>query len=83
VPFREDIELIRGSRSNLLRGKSIVLALSGGVSIYRVPDVARELIRHGAYVTTFMSREARKLHSPRIMEWAPGMSLSTCGAVYG
>jgi phosphopantothenoylcysteine decarboxylase/phosphopantothenate--cysteine ligase len=76
VPFREDIELIRGSRSNLLRGKSIVLALSGGISIYRVPDVARELIRHGAHVTTFMSREARKLLSPRIMEWATG------GAVY-
>ncbi len=72
VSFREDIELIRGSRSGLLRGKTVVLALTGGVSIYRVPDIARELIRHGAKVVTFMSREARKLLSPRIMEWATG-----------
>jgi phosphopantothenoylcysteine decarboxylase/phosphopantothenate--cysteine ligase len=77
VPFREDIELIRGSRSNLLRGRNIVLALSGGVSIYKVPDVARELIRHGAHVITFMSREARKLLSPRIMEWATGSAVYT------
>ncbi len=72
MPYREDIELIRGSRSNLLRGKRVVLALTGGISIYRVPDVARELIRHGADVITFMSREASRLISPRIMEWATG-----------
>lgn len=34
--FREDIELIKGSRSNLLRGKRVVLALTGGVSVYRL-----------------------------------------------
>lgn len=72
VAFREDIELIRGSRSNLLKGKNVVLALTGGISIYRVPDIARELIRHGVNIITFMSREARKLLSPRIMEWATG-----------
>jgi len=72
VSFREDIELIRSSRSNLLRGKRIVLALTGGISIYRVPDIARELIRHGADVMTFMSREASKLLGPRVMEWATG-----------
>ncbi len=72
VPFREDIELIRGSRSNLLRGKRIVLALTGGISIYRAPDIARELIRHGADVITFMSREASRLLGPRVMEWATG-----------
>ncbi|MFB6469776.1 MAG: bifunctional phosphopantothenoylcysteine decarboxylase/phosphopantothenate--cysteine ligase CoaBC [Vulcanisaeta sp. AZ3] len=72
MAFREDIELIRGSRSNLLKGKNVVLALTGGISIYRVPDIARELIRHGVNIITFMSREARKLLSPRIMEWATG-----------
>ena len=72
VSFREDIESIRGSRSNLLRGRRVVLALTGGVSIYRVPDIARELIRHGADVITFMSREASRLLGPRVMEWATG-----------
>ncbi len=72
MSFREDIELIRGSRSNLLRGKRVVLALTGGVSIYRVPDIVRELIRHGADVITFMSKEASRLLGPRVMEWATG-----------
>ncbi len=72
MPFREDIELIKGSRSNLLRGKRVVLALTGGVSVYRAPDIARELIRHGADVVTFMSREASRLLGPRVMEWATG-----------
>lgn len=72
MPFREDVELIRGSKSRLLQGKRIVLALTGGISIYRVPDIARELIRHGADVTTFMSREASELLGPRVMEWATG-----------
>ncbi len=73
MSFREDIELIRSSRSNLLRGKRVVLALTGGISIYRIPDIARELIRHGgADVITFMSKEASKLLGPRIMEWATG-----------
>lgn len=55
-----------------MRGKRIVLALTGGISIYRVPDIARELIRHGADIITFMSKEASKLLGPRIMEWATG-----------
>ncbi len=69
--------MIRGSRSNLLSGKRILLALTGGISIYRVPDVARELIRHGADVVTFMSREAAKLLSPKVMEWATGNRVYT------
>ncbi|WP_054854022.1 bifunctional phosphopantothenoylcysteine decarboxylase/phosphopantothenate--cysteine ligase CoaBC [Vulcanisaeta distributa] len=73
MPFREDVELIRGSKSRLLQGKRIALALTGGISIYRVPDIARELIRHGgADVTTFMSKEASELLGPRVMEWATG-----------
>lgn len=68
----ESIESIRGSRSWALRGKTIILAMSGGISIYKIPDVARLLIRHGANVMPFMSREAINLINPRIMEWATG-----------
>jgi len=68
----ESIESIRGSLSWALRGKTIILAMSGGISIYRIPDVARLLIRHGANVVPFMSREASNLINPRIMEWATG-----------
>ena len=68
----EDVNVIRGSLSKLLEGKRIVLVVTGGVSIYRVPDVARGLIRHGAFVDVFMSRTASRLLNPLIMHWATG-----------
>ena len=68
----EDIEAIRGSLSKLLKDKRIVLAITGSVSIYRIPDAARGLIRHGAFVEVFMSRTASRLLNPLIMHWATG-----------
>ena len=70
----ENVETIRGSLSKLLDGKRIVLTITGGVSIYRIPDVARGLIRHGAFVTVFMSKTASRLLNPLIMQWATGNS---------
>ncbi|ABW02524.1 bifunctional phosphopantothenoylcysteine decarboxylase/phosphopantothenate--cysteine ligase CoaBC [Caldivirga maquilingensis] len=69
----EDVEAIRGSLSGLLKGKRIVLVVTGSVSIYRIPDVARGLIRHGAFVEVFMSRTASRLLNPLIMHWATGV----------
>jgi Phosphopantothenate-cysteine ligase (EC 6.3.2.5)/Phosphopantothenoylcysteine decarboxylase (EC 4.1.1.36) len=57
----EDAEAIRGSLSRLLMGKRVMLVMTGSISIYKVPDVARGLIRHGAYVSVLMSRTAAKL----------------------
>lgn len=57
----EDIESIRGSVSRLLDGKNIMLILTGGISIYRVPDIARGIIRHGARVSVMMSKTASRL----------------------
>ncbi len=37
----EDIEAIRGSLSRLLMGKRVMLVMTGSISIYKVPDVAR------------------------------------------
>jgi len=68
----EDIEAIRGSLSRLLMGKRVMLVMTGSISIYKVPDVARGLIRHGAYVSVLMSRTAAKLLSPMVMQWATG-----------
>lgn len=68
----ESVDAIRGSLSGALRGKRLVLAMSGGISIYRSPDIARLLIRHGANVLPFMSGEAVKLLGPKVMEWATG-----------
>ncbi len=37
----EDAEAIRGSLSRLLMGKRVMLVMTGSISIYKVPDVAR------------------------------------------
>lgn len=55
-------------------GRRIAHCLTGSVSIYRAPEIARILIRHGAEVVPVMTSEASKLLSPQLMEWATGNS---------
>jgi len=63
---------IVGSKSSLLRGKRIVLCVCGSVSAIRAPDVARELMRHGAEIYPVMSKAASKIIHPYLLEWATG-----------
>ena len=53
-PTKDIIE----SKSNKLKGKTICLCLTGSVGIINSPNIARELMRHGAEVITVMSEEA-------------------------
>lgn len=41
----KEVDVIRGSLSNLLGGLKIVLVVSSGVSLYRSIDLARLIIR--------------------------------------
>ncbi|OYT26249.1 MAG: bifunctional phosphopantothenoylcysteine decarboxylase/phosphopantothenate synthase [Thermoprotei archaeon ex4572_64] len=75
--FVENIEVIRGKLSNLLNGRFILLGLTGSVAIYRVPDIARLLIKHGAEVKTLMTSTARSFLNPEIMRWATGNDVIT------
>ncbi len=75
--FVENIEIIRSKLSNLLNGKFILLGLTGSVAIYRVPDLARLLIKHGAEVKTLMTSTARSFLNPEIMRWATGNDVIT------
>jgi phosphopantothenoylcysteine decarboxylase/phosphopantothenate--cysteine ligase len=63
---------IKGTWGDELAGRKIAHCITGSVSIYRAPDIARTLIRHGADVFPIMSPDAAKLLSPEIMEWATG-----------
>ncbi len=63
---------IRGGRSQLLRGRRIVLGISGSIAAIEVPRIARELLRHGAEVRAVMSREAARLVSPEAITFATG-----------
>ncbi|MEM0483030.1 MAG: bifunctional phosphopantothenoylcysteine decarboxylase/phosphopantothenate--cysteine ligase CoaBC [Nitrososphaerota archaeon] len=65
-------ESIRGSWGDELLGLRIAHCLTGSVSVYRAPDIARALIRHGADVIPVMTPDASKLLNPQLMEWATG-----------
>ena len=55
-----------------LRTRRVVIAINASISIYRIPDLARDLVREGAEVICAMSDSAQKLVSPEIFKWATG-----------
>lgn len=63
---------IIGTDGSELSGKCIVLAVTGSISAYRAPDIARILMRHGAQVFSFMSDNADQIIHPNALEWATG-----------
>ncbi|MCD6248293.1 MAG: bifunctional phosphopantothenoylcysteine decarboxylase/phosphopantothenate--cysteine ligase CoaBC [Hadesarchaea archaeon] len=70
----KDIVCARGDE---LSGRRIALCITGSVAAVKCPELARELMRHGAEVRTVMSRSASELISPRLMHWATGEEVVT------
>jgi len=68
---------IVGSHGQVLRGKRIVLCVTGSVSAYLAPAIARELMRYGGEVFTFMTKTATSLVGPELMRWATGNPVVT------
>jgi phosphopantothenoylcysteine decarboxylase/phosphopantothenate--cysteine ligase len=68
---------IIGSKSHLLKGRKIVLCITGSVAAVKCPEIARELMRQGAEVYTVMSVMAQKIIHPYLMEWATGNQVVT------
>jgi len=71
---RRDIVGIEGTE---LKGKKIILAVTGSASAYRAPDIARLLIRHGGEVIAVMSDMAEQIIHLNLLEWATGNSVVT------
>lgn len=65
------------AKSHLLEGKRVALALCGSVAAVRSPDLARDLMRHGADVFAVMSTASQSLITPDLMEWATGNTVVT------
>jgi len=61
-----------GTRGDELKGQKIALCITGSVAAVKCPELARELMRHGAEVRVVMSPSATKLITPRLMHWATG-----------
>ena len=68
---------IRGSLSSKLKGKKIVLAMTGSIACVECVKLARQLIRHGADVVAVMSKEATQFLSPESMKFATGNDVIT------
>ena len=63
---------ITGTKGKELKGKRIVLCVTGSVAAVQSPEIARALMRHGAEVFAVMSPMAQKIIHPYLMEWATG-----------
>ena len=63
---------IKGSKSNKLLGKSIVLGITGSIAAVESVKLARELMRHGAEVYAVMTSDAKKILHPYALEFATG-----------
>lgn len=68
---------IKGTKGSLLEGKKVALCVTGSVSLYLAPEIAREIMRNGAEVFTVMSPSAQRLLSPELMRWATGNDVVT------
>ncbi len=63
--------------AGMLAGKNIIIATSASISIYRIPDLIRDLRREGADVTVAMSKASQDMVSPEVMKWASGHDVVT------
>jgi phosphopantothenoylcysteine decarboxylase/phosphopantothenate--cysteine ligase len=68
---------IRDTKGTELAGRKIVLCITGSVAAIKCPELARELMRHGADVRAIMSRDATELITPKLMHWATGNPVVT------
>lgn len=66
-------EEIYCEKSSRLRGKTIVLGITGSIAATECFSVIRELIRHGATVIPVLTPSAAKLVAPDAIEFASGV----------
>src|SRR6266446_7015663 len=63
---------ITGTSGTQLSGKKIALLVSSSVASFKVPEIARELMRHGADVYAVISPSTEKKIGSDLLEWATG-----------
>lgn len=68
---------LRGTKSDKLKGRKIVLGVTGSIAAVETVKLARELIRHGAEVHAVMSKDAQTIIHPWSLEFATGRPVTT------
>jgi phosphopantothenoylcysteine decarboxylase/phosphopantothenate--cysteine ligase len=66
-------ENIRGTLSDKLAGKIVLLGVTGGIAAVECVKLARLFIRHGAAVVPVMTPEACRFVTPLALEFATGV----------
>ena len=75
--MKNHLKDIIGTNGAELKGKKIVLCVTGSIAAIESPKLARTLMRHGADVHVAMSNAAQKIIRPEAMEWATGNPVVT------
>ncbi len=68
---------LRGSKSDRLKGRKIVLGVTGSIAAVETIKLCRELIRHGAEIHVVMSEGAQNIVHPWALEFATGRPVTT------
>jgi phosphopantothenoylcysteine decarboxylase / phosphopantothenate---cysteine ligase len=70
-------ETISSSSSEILKGKKILLVVTGSIAAIESPKIARELMRHGAKVFCVMSGSAQHIIHPWALQCITGKETIT------
>ena len=68
---------LRGTKSDKLSGRKIVLGITGSIAAVECVKLCRELIRNGAEVHVVMSKDAQVIIHPWALEFASGNPVTT------
>ena len=68
---------IIASKGRELAGKKIALLVTSSVASFKAPEIARELMRHGADVYAVTSPSTEKMVGADLLEWATGNPVVT------
>jgi len=68
---------ITASKGRELSGKKIALLVTSSVASSKAPEIARELMRHGADVQAVISPSTERMVGADLLEWATGNTVVT------
>lgn len=77
IPNEHPTLWIKSTKSESLKGKTIVLAVTGSIAAVRTVELAREFIRRGADVYAVMSEAAGWILNPMALHYATGNEVIT------
>src|SRR5205809_7949395 len=63
---------IISSKGRELAGRKIALLVTSSVALFKAPEIARELMRHGADVEAVISPSTARVVVADLLEWATG-----------